>query len=152
MGTTASVFASGPNGGGEWGGSPWVCPACVQIIFTALWQAIEHGDHFVLIGNSHIWAMPIYGVCLLVCEQVYLRYHVSRLGRAHWREVPLPDVSQLTTPLLLRCVVYMVMTFAWEYTSGTLLHMIGGTCPWDYSTYFESTTGVRSGFHTPLED
>ena len=88
-----------------------------QVIFTAVWHQVEHGNHFVLHGNSHVWAMPIYGFWALACEHVYTRMRDD-------------------TSLLVRCVLYMLVAFAWEYTTGTVLWALGGACPWDYSSYF----------------
>lgn len=47
-----------------------------EVCFTALWRLIEHRDNIKLHGNSHIYALPIYGLWALGCEQLYLRYKV----------------------------------------------------------------------------
>lgn len=67
-----------------------------------MWDLVEKG-HLTLHGNSHIWAFLIYGLSMLVCEQLCWTM------RSH------------QVPLLGRLFVYTVWTYAWEFGTGSIL-------------------------------
>lgn len=43
---------------------------------------------------------------------------------------------RLGVPLLLRLVTYTCWTYAWEFSTGSLLKALG-ICPWDYAPWFD---------------
>ena len=82
---------------------------CLEIGFTSLDQLRRRNK--TLKGITSIWMFPIYGMaCLLVPIYTVIR-------SLHW---------------FLRGLIYMVLIFGAEYTSGRLLQKYD-LCPWDYS-------------------
>ena len=103
-----------------------------EVVYTALWDFLAHYD-MKLSGNSHIWALFIYGISCFVIEQAsgYLR-----------------DVLKL--PLLLRAIIYTIWTFFWEFLTGFILRKFGA-CPWNYEPWFDwHVMGLITLEYTPL--
>lgn len=103
-----------------------------EVIYTALWDLFAHYD-IKLSGNSHVWALLIYGFSCFVIEKcsVYLK-------------------NDLKLPLLVRAIIYTVWTFLWEFSTGYLLKQIGA-CPWDYEPWFDwHVMGLITLEYTPL--
>ena len=92
-----------------------------EVMFTAAWEfAVRRDWRFP--GVTSVWALFIYGTALLSVERMYLGLR----GR-----VPLP----------LRCVLYTLWTYAWEFSTGLLLRQFGA-CPWDYSAFSYNFMGL----------
>ena len=73
--------------------------------------ALLSGD-WQLPGFTYLWMFPIYGLAVLL--------------------EPLHD--EITNwPWYIRGMVWVVIIFAIEYTTGWLLELALGRCPWDYS-------------------
>ncbi|MBZ4653509.1 MAG: hypothetical protein JG781_848 [Peptococcaceae bacterium] len=72
-------------------------------LFSGNWQ---------LPGFTYLWMFPIYGLAVLL-EPLH-----DEIGNWPW---------------YIRGLVWVVIIFAIEYTTGWLLGMILGRCPWDYS-------------------
>ena len=53
-------------------------------------------------GTTSVWTIPIYGISGLIVEQLYLR------------------LTEYRVPLALRGVVYVLWTYCWEFSTGTL--------------------------------
>ena len=103
-----------------------------EVIYTALWDLFSHYD-IKLAGNSHIWALFIYGVsCYVIeCASSYLR-------------------DTLKIPLLIRALIYTIWTFCWEFATGFALRQIGA-CPWDYEPWFNwHVMGLITLEYTPF--
>lgn len=83
---------------------------CVEIFWTGLGSLLS-GD-LKLRGWTYIWMFPIYGLAVLL-EPVHNRIR--------------------NQPAVFRGGVYTLLIFVIEYTTGWLLKIITGTCPWDYS-------------------
>lgn len=82
---------------------------CLEILFTAC-GSIKNQD-FRLTGTTSLWMFPIYGSAAFLNPL----FHLLR-----------------RRPILLRGIVYMLLIFAGEYISGTILAR-HNLCPWDYS-------------------
>ncbi|CAL8298904.1 unnamed protein product [Arctogadus glacialis] len=93
-----------------------------EVMFTAAWEFAVHRD-WRLPGATSVWALFIYGTCILSVERMYLPLLRGR--------VPLP----------LRCVLYTLWTYVWEFGTGLLLRQFGA-CPWDYSAFRYNFMGL----------
>lgn len=92
-----------------------------EVMFTAAWEfAVNCNWKFP--GVTSVWALFIYGTCILIVERVYLRLR----GRC---------------PVLLRCVIYTLWTYLWEFGTGLLLRQFNA-CPWDYSQFRYNFMGL----------
>ncbi|KAJ3613645.1 hypothetical protein NHX12_019891 [Muraenolepis orangiensis] len=92
-----------------------------EVSFTAAWEfAVRRDWRFP--GVTSVWALLIYGTCILTVERMYLRLR----GRC---------------PLLVRCLLYTLWTYAWELGSGLLLRQLGA-CPWDYGHFRYNFMGL----------
>ncbi|MGH0114926.1 UNVERIFIED_CONTAM: hypothetical protein FKN15_065850 [Acipenser sinensis] len=92
-----------------------------EIMFTAAWEFVVHYN-WKLTGVTSVWALFIYGTSTLVMENMYLFLR----DRCH---------------ILLRCVLYTLWTFVWEFSTGYLLRHFNA-CPWDYSSFDYSFMGL----------
>ncbi|KAG7254901.1 hypothetical protein CRUP_035360 [Coryphaenoides rupestris] len=92
-----------------------------EVMFTAAWEfAVRRDWRFP--GVTSVWALFIYGTCILTVERMYLALR----GRC---------------PLLVRCVVYTLWTYAWEFSTGLLLRQFSA-CPWDYAHFRYNFMGL----------
>ena len=82
----------------------------MEIIWTGL-GSILRGE-WRLVGQTYLWMLPIYG-CGILLEPI------------HERIRPLP--------WFFRGLVWTSLIFGIEGGTGTLLKMIIGSCPWDYT-------------------
>lgn len=83
------------------------------------------------LGCSSIWSLAIYGTCGLVLERL------SKLLRD--RKIP----------IYLRAIIYVLVIYFWEYTSGTLLRLISA-CPWDYMEFNYNLGGLITLEYAPF--
>lgn len=83
---------------------------CIEVFWTGLGSFLS-GD-IKLQGWTYIWMFPIYGLAIFL-EPVH-----DRLRHL---------------PAVLRGGVYTVLIFLIEYSTGWLLKILTGVCPWDYS-------------------
>ena len=97
---------------------------CVEVVFTAVVEAVSGPLDPRLVGQTYLWMLPIWAVGLL---------GVERLG-------PYLGAKQLRWPW--RALVYVLGAFAIEYASGWTLREIVGTAPWDYSGAAASIDGL----------
>ncbi|XP_067941653.1 transmembrane protein 229B-like [Watersipora subatra] len=102
---------------------------CAEILFTAAWE-FALTTKYTLMGTTSVWTMPIYGISGLVVEEIYF-YIKDKL------------------PLPLRCVVYVVWTYFWEFSTGYLLRIFGA-CPWDYGEHIYNFMGLVCLEYAPL--
>ncbi len=80
---------------------------CIEVLFTGLWALLVERNRAAA-ARTYLWMFPIYGAGGLLLE------------------VTADVVAPL--PLLLRGIIYAV-----EATSGWLLRVLIGRCPWDYT-------------------
>ncbi|KAF7479382.1 transmembrane protein 229B isoform X4 [Marmota monax] len=85
-----------------------------EVMFTAAWEFVVNFN-WKFPGVTSVWALFIYGTSILIVERMYLRLR----GRC---------------PLLLRCLIYTLWTYLWEFTTGFILRQFNA-CPWDYSQF-----------------
>ncbi|XP_061115848.1 transmembrane protein 229b [Conger conger] len=92
-----------------------------EVMFTAAWEFAAHRN-WKFPGVTSVWALFIYGTCILIVEHMYLRLR----GRC---------------PTLLRCLIYTLWTYLWEFGTGLLLRQFNA-CPWDYSQFQYNFMGL----------
>ncbi|ADO68132.1 putative ABC transporter permease [Stigmatella aurantiaca] len=97
---------------------------CIECLFTSLVDLATGAGDLRLRGYSYLWMHPIWGVGLLLGEQL-----VGVMKRA--------GLSRL-----LRATLGMVLCFAVEYLTGAGLVAVLGLCPWDYSAAWASVNGL----------
>ncbi|XP_036062361.1 transmembrane protein 229B [Onychomys torridus] len=85
-----------------------------EVMFTAAWEFVVNFN-WKFPGVTSVWALFIYGTSILIVERMYLRLR----GRC---------------PLLVRCLIYTLWTYFWEFTTGFILRQFNA-CPWDYSQF-----------------
>ncbi|XP_051941555.1 LOW QUALITY PROTEIN: transmembrane protein 229b [Hippocampus zosterae] len=92
-----------------------------EVMFTGCWDFALHRN-WKLPGVTSLWAMFLYGTCILAIERMYLRLR-DRIN------------------VVLRCIVYTLWTYAWELSMGLLLRRFKA-CPWDYSKFRYNFMGL----------
>lgn len=92
---------------------------CAEVFWTGLGSLMK-GD-VKLSAFTYIWMFPIYGLA------VFLEYVHNKIRHM---------------PVLLRGSIYMVIIFTIEYSTGSLLRLVLGVCPWDYSGSPLSINGI----------
>ncbi|XDV43482.1 hypothetical protein PO909_011959 [Leuciscus waleckii] len=85
-----------------------------EVMFTAAWEFVVNCN-WKFPGVTSVWALFIYGTCILIVERMYLC---------------LRDRCNV----LLRCIIYTLWTYLWEFGTGLLLQQFNA-CPWDYSEF-----------------
>ena len=93
-----------------YGGLGW----SAEIVWTALTRRFSgRADNWLLIGETSLWAFPLYGSIVLFYEPLH-----------NWLR---PQF------FLVRAGVYLLGFWALEYLGGWLVWKITGDKPWDYS-------------------
>lgn len=92
-----------------------------EVMFTAAWEFVVNCN-WKFPGVTSVWALFIYGTCILIVEQMYLKLR----GRC---------------PVLLRCIIYTLWTYLWEFGTGFLLRQFNA-CPWDYTEFRYNFMGL----------
>ena len=92
----------------------------IEVIWTGLFSALM-GD-WRLVSHTYLWMFFIYGLAVFL-EPVH-----ERIRHYFWA---------------VRGIVWMVAIFFLEYTTGFLLDVITGSCPWNYAgkTPFSTVSG-----------
>ncbi|ELK32556.1 Transmembrane protein 229B [Myotis davidii] len=85
-----------------------------EVMFTAAWEFVVNFN-WKFPGVTSVWALFIYGTSILIVERMYLRLRAR-------------------CPLLVRCLIYTLWTYVWEFTTGFILRQFNA-CPWDYSQF-----------------
>jgi uncharacterized membrane protein len=101
-----------------------------EVMFTAIWEFVVNFN-LKLPGVTSIWSFPIYGISVLVVEQLYLCMEPGGV------------------PLLVRGLVYTVWTYCWEFSTGLLLRQFDA-CPWDYTPFEGDFMGLVTLEYLPL--
>ncbi|XP_027855974.1 transmembrane protein 229b [Xiphophorus couchianus] len=92
-----------------------------EVMFTAAWEFVVNCN-WKFPGVTSVWALFIYGTCILIVERMYLKLR----GRC---------------PVLLRCIIYTLWTYLWEFGTGLLLRQFNA-CPWDYTEFRYNFMGL----------
>lgn len=99
----------------------------LEIIWTGLGSLLT-GDAR-LTAKTYLWMFPIYGLLILF--------------------EPLHEVIRYRT-FWIRGTVWMVLFFALEYFTGSILRNLIGTVPWDYTSSFFNIHGLIRLDYAPL--
>ncbi|CAL4073331.1 unnamed protein product, partial [Meganyctiphanes norvegica] len=83
-----------------------------EVLFTAAWDLAVYKNP-QLPGCTSVWSFLIYSTSVFAIEKFY---------RQNYK----------TVPLLLRCILYVLWTYIWEFSTGLLLRQFNA-CPWDYT-------------------
>ncbi|KAM9708133.1 transmembrane protein 229b isoform 1-T2 [Menidia menidia] len=92
-----------------------------EVMFTAAWEFVVNCN-WKFPGVTSVWALFIYGTCILIVERMYLWLRGG-------------------CPVLLRCTIYTLWTYLWEFGTGLLLRQFNA-CPWDYSQFRYNFMGL----------
>ncbi|XP_052827617.1 transmembrane protein 229B [Octopus bimaculoides] len=101
----------------------------IEVMFTAAWEFVVNMN-VKFPGNTSVWSLLIYGVAILVVEQIHYRL-------------------QDTVPLLCRGLIYMLWTYLWEFSTGYILTRFDA-CPWDYDNFDWDIMGLVTLEYAPL--
>lgn len=82
----------------------------IEIFWTGMGSFLS--GNWELPGATYLWMFPIYGLA------VFMEPLHDRINKLPW---------------YVRGIIYTGVIFAIEYTSGWMLDMVLGRCPWDYS-------------------
>lgn len=99
---------------------------CLEVFWTGLGSLMQ-GD-VKLTSQTYIWMFFIYGLAVLL-EPLHNRIR-------NW-------------PIIARGGVYALVIFSIEFSTGFLLRIILGVCPWDYSDSPFSIMGLIRLDFTP---
>ncbi|OPJ62392.1 putative ABC transporter permease [Clostridium oryzae] len=92
---------------------------CLEVFWTGLASLIS--QNITMEGRTYVWMFFIYGLGVLL-EPVHNR--IRKL------------------PVILRGGIYTILIFFIEYSTGLLLRIVIGKCPWDYSGNYYSINGL----------
>ncbi|XP_047132543.1 transmembrane protein 229B [Hydra vulgaris] len=94
-----------------------MCGFFVEVLFTAVWYLLDpkYAYGWTLHGCTSLWSFPIYSISTFVTENLYIFLKPK---------IPLP----------LRIFVYILWTYLWEYSTGSILRLFNA-CPWNYESY-----------------
>ena len=92
---------------------------CMEIFWTGLYSLIK--GNVKLIGWTSIWMFPIYGLAILL-ELVHNKIR--------------------DLPIIERGIIYTLIIFFIEFSTGWILSTTLGACPWDYSSSAFSIYGI----------
>lgn len=100
---------------------------CLEVFWTGL-GSLFSGD-VKLSAHTYMWMFFIYGLAVFL-EPVH------------------DSISKW--PMIVRGGIYTILIFAAEYSTGWLLRVIIGVCPWDYSHSIYSVNGIIRLDYTPV--
>lgn len=107
-----------------------VCGFAAEVLFTSVWEAVENGNR-KMHGVTSAYTYFIYGISILVQEQIF-------------------QCTKERFSLLLRGLIYLVWSMAWECCVGLFLKL-WNACPWDYAAFFRCHfMGVITAEYIPL--
>jgi uncharacterized membrane protein len=100
---------------------------CLEVFWTGLGSLLK-GD-VTLMAWTSIWMFPIYGLAIIL-EPIHDR---------------LRNIN-----IIIRGIVYTLIIFSIEYTTGSLLRLTLGVCPWDYNPSRFSINGLIRLDYAPV--
>lgn len=101
-----------------------------EVMFTGIWEFVVTG-RWRLMGVSSIWSFLVYGLgTFLVAEPVH------------------NILVSYKVPLLVRCMIYVVFTYIWEFSCGVILDFFDAR-PWDYSEFTFNIMGLITMEYIP---
>ena len=102
-----------------------------EVVFTGIWEFIVSGN-WRLMGTSSIWSFFVYGLGTILLAEISHNFLVPY--KVH---------------LLLRCLVYVMATYLWEFSWGMFLDLFNAR-PWDYSNFRYNVKGLITMEYAPL--
>lgn len=93
---------------------------CMEVFWTGLGSALNKDQK--LTSVTSLWMFPIYGMAVII-------------------EPVSQHLTKKKIPSATRGLIYAVMIFATEYTTGSILKKMD-CCPWDYSHAKLNINGV----------
>jgi len=102
-----------------------------EVVFTGIWEFVVGGS-WTLKGDSSMWSFLTYGLGTFLGAECCYHYLVSR-----------------HVPLLVRCVIYVAMAYAWEFATGAVLSYFNA-CPWDYTPFDYDVMGLITLEYAPV--
>src|SRR3989304_8410217 len=104
---------------------------CFEIAFTGIKHLIaSQFKDWTLRGKSYIWMFPIYGLIAFLFEPVH-----------NW-------IRFLAWPF--RGLTYVAGFYVVEFTTGWILRVLPGQCPWDYSNARYNFQGLIRWDYAPI--
>ena len=101
-----------------------------EILFTGIWEFAVTGK-YSLMGVSSIWSFLTYGLgTFLVAEPLH---EIVISFKFNW---------------LSRGIIYVAITYIWEFTVGAILSYFGA-CPWDYTDFDYDIMGLVTMEYAP---
>lgn len=97
---------------------------CVEVLFTALYEQVLGNGDVRLMGQTYLWMHPIWALGLMAVDQAAPLMHRRRW---HW---------------IARGLVWMLGSYAIEYSTGWVLRQAVGKAPWDYSHFAGNIDGL----------
>lgn len=104
---------------------------CLEVLFTSVATQFDGGD-VRLKGWSYLWMHPIWGIAFLTCDVLGQKLDQHRVS---W---------------IVRAPMYVVICFALEIVSGSVIRAFVGTTPWDYSAAPWNVCGLIRLDYAPL--
>ena len=105
---------------------------CLEVLFTSVTSQLDGGADARLQGWSYLWMHPIWGIAFLICDVL-----------GNW-------LDQRRVPWLFRAPMYVLICFALEIVSGSLIRAWIGATPWDYSQARWNVDGLIRLDYAPL--
>ncbi|MDK2824456.1 MAG: hypothetical protein PWQ67_2280 [Clostridia bacterium] len=99
----------------------------IEVVWTGLGSLLQ--GRWTLDSHTYLWMFPIYGLA------VFLEIVHEEIRDYKW---------------WARGLIYMSLIFAVEYSTGYLLHILVGKCPWDYSGHMFSLNGYIRLDYAPV--
>ena len=93
---------------------------CLEVFFTGASAALFDRDRSAT-GKTYLWMFPIYGATALLLETLH---------------------DFMAVPLALRALVYVLVIYVAEFTTGWALRRLLGRCPWDYTGHGLNLCGL----------
>ncbi|MGI5860970.1 MAG: putative ABC transporter permease [Myxococcales bacterium] len=84
---------------------------CLEVLFTGVSAVIFERDRAAT-GKTYLWMLPIYGATALLLERLH---------------------DAMSAPLIVRALVYLLVIYLAELSTGWALRRLLGRCPWDYT-------------------
>ena len=102
-----------------------------EIVFTGIWEFVVSGK-WQLMGTTSLWSFLVYGLgTFFAAEYAYSYMH------------------SLGMPLLVRSLLYVVLTYIWEFNCGLILDTIGARS-WDYTPFDYDFMGLITLEYAPI--
>ena len=103
----------------------------MEVVFTAIWEFLAGGS-LRLMGETSLWSFLIYGLGIFLAAEL----------------IRGPLVA-LHVPTWARCLLYVPLIYAWEFSFALLLQYFDAR-PWDYSGFDYNIMGLITLEYAPV--